>query len=267
PTAALEQSTKKCYDVVKLIRIYPTGYRSLLTLRLVQKSGGRSAFFNKYPDMKLVSPENANETLHLHGTILVYRSIDNYILRKSYIIDIFIPTDSDLLPYVMDTGNQISSGYHHYYSDGRLCLATDTDIRIRFINGFDLNEWMDEYVEPYFLSYEYFQRYGEFPFGERAHYFVGIVQSYQEHLQACNFTKTVQIMRYSRDHSYRGHHDCPCSSNTNIRKCHGQHMLPFYTDMRLQQILLSDLITIEEGIEKFNDYEQNKRKTKRKGNA
>ncbi|MFV0527440.1 MAG: DUF6382 domain-containing protein, partial [Lachnospiraceae bacterium] len=37
--AALEQSTKKCYDVVKLIRIYPTGYRSLLTLRLVQKSG------------------------------------------------------------------------------------------------------------------------------------------------------------------------------------------------------------------------------------
>ncbi|MFV0529671.1 MAG: SpaA isopeptide-forming pilin-related protein, partial [Lachnospiraceae bacterium] len=36
---ALEQSTKKCYDVVKLIRIYPTGYRSLLTLRLVQKSG------------------------------------------------------------------------------------------------------------------------------------------------------------------------------------------------------------------------------------
>lgn len=220
------------------------------------------AFLDKYPDMKLLSSDHADETLHLHGTILVYRSIDNYILRKSYIIDIFIPTESDLLPYVIDSGNQISSDYHHYYSNGQLCLATDTDIRIRFINGFNLNEWMDEYVEPYFLSYEYFQRYGKFPFGEREHYFVGIVQTYQDHLQMNDLIKTLQIMHYIRDNSYRGHHACPCGSNVNMRKCHGQYMLPFYTDMRLRQILLSDLTTIEEGIEMFNEYEQNKRKAK-----
>ncbi|WP_395013833.1 SEC-C domain-containing protein [Robinsoniella peoriensis] len=219
-----------------------------------------TTFFDKYPNMKLVPSDN--DIIQLHGSILVFRSTADYILRKSYLIDIFIPTESDLLPYVMDTGNQISTDYHHYYPGGRLCLATDTDILIRFIDGFDINDWMDEYVEPYFLSYEYFQRYGEFPFGERAHDFYGIVQSYKDHLQTDDLVKTLFLIQYIGSSPYRGHRDCPCGSGINIRKCHGPTMLPFYKDVRLRQILLSDLITIEKGIKKVNDYEQRKYKTK-----
>ena len=53
-------------------------------------------------------------------------------------------------PIIFDAGNAIDSNYSHQYKDGSLCLETDAAVRIRFIDGFDLVSWMQEFVEPYF---------------------------------------------------------------------------------------------------------------------
>lgn len=199
---------------------------------------------NKYP--KLIIVESNNSMIRLHGSILVYRVLQDFSLRKSYIVDICIPLYSDELPYVIDTDKMIESSYHHYYLTNRkLCLETDSKIRIRFINGFNLLEWMDEFVEPYFVSYEYYQLYGKFPNGERNHGIIGIVESYQDLLHAKDLFETYKFMKYIKEKPYRGHHDCPCGSELPIRKCHGERILPFYTDVRIKDIMLKDLKDLE----------------------
>lgn len=209
------------------------------------------ALLDKYPELKLMQPEE--NVIRLHGSILVHRALSDFVLHKYYTIDIFIPTESDLLPYVVDCANQIRTDYHHYYSNGVLCLATDTDIKIHFIEGFNLIEWMDQFVELYFLSYEYYQRYGEFPFGERAHGNIGILQTYQDYLQTNSLSETLLLLRYIGIHEYRGHNCCPCGSGQFMRRCHGRYMLPFYSKKQLKKILLTDLINIEEGIKQSYD--------------
>lgn len=107
--------------------------------------------------------ESASDTeIVVVGDILINREAIDYQLNKEYNIKIRIPLESDVLPYIIDTGNHIDSSYPHRYSDGRLCLETDTAMRLHYVDGFDLLAWVTDYVEPYYFSYEYYQRYGCF---------------------------------------------------------------------------------------------------------
>ena len=123
--------------------------------------------------------EAESETqVELTGEIYVNCIFKGYVLSDSYPVLIVIPLDSDKLPYVIDTGNRIADDYPHRYKNGELCLETDASIRIRFLDGFSLVAWIQEFVEPYYFSYEFFQRYGEFPFGERGHGLQGSMETY-----------------------------------------------------------------------------------------
>ena len=132
----------------------------------------------------------------LTGPILVNRSSKGFQVCKEYSVKIVIPLESEELPYVLDAGNHIDSNYPHRYLSGKLCLETDANIKIRFIDGFSLEAWMIEYVEPYYFSYEFFQRYGEFPFGERGHDWEGIIQTYSDYFNEPDVVKTIKTSVY-----------------------------------------------------------------------
>lgn len=100
---------------------------------------------------KLHIKKESNEEIILSGEILVNRTSLSYHVYNAYEIKIHIPLKSDELPYIFDAGNAIDSNYSHQYKDGSLCLETDAAVRIRFIDGFDLVSWMQEFVEPYFF--------------------------------------------------------------------------------------------------------------------
>lgn len=203
-------------------------------------------FFTKYPEMTIMKADKSS--IRLHGKILVHRSVKNFVICNTYTLDIVIPLESTQLPYIIDSGKHISTKYPHCYQDGSLCLATNTDIRIRFLDHFSLLEWMDEYVEPYYVTYEYYQRFNRFPFGDREHGATGIAQSYKDIFQTKSVRDAFNILLYIRNNAYRGHAACPCGSNLHLRSCHGSKILPFYQDKRLNKILLDDLKLIEEEI-------------------
>ena len=121
--------------------------------------------------------ESNNSFIRLRGEIDVYRTAFNYTLDRSYHVEIVIPINSSELPIVKDLDGIIDSSYPHRYGNGELCLETDSAIRWHFLDGFHLEEWVKEYVEPYFFSYEYYSRFGIFPFGERPHGLEGILDS------------------------------------------------------------------------------------------
>ena len=215
---------------------------------------------HEYPGLTVVQSDS--QMVRLHGHILVFRTYNDFTLRKKYTLNVVIPIGSDELPFVIDTNRQIKQDYHHYYPNGRLCLATDSQMRIRFIDGFDLVEWMFEFVEVYFFSYEYYERFGIFPFGERAHGSLGIIQTYQDLLMAKDEVETHKLMHFIKKQLYRGHHLCPCGSKKLLRKCHGQAMLRFYKDARIKKIMIDDLDNFDRELAEENERGSNRKKTK-----
>lgn len=214
----------------------------------------------KYPAMEVMHADSCS--VQLHGRLHIHRSYQGFVLNRTYTVDIHIPLNSNQLPFVIDTEGAISPTYPHRYPDGVLCLETDAQIRMRFIDGFDLSAWVFEFVEVYYLSYEYYNRYGEFPFGERAHGYVGVLQSFQEHLSANDLVTTYKLMRYIVGRPYRGHAPCPCGSNLKLRNCHGQSALKFYRDDRLRRILQHEIESIEKELKSNHEQHNNQRTSK-----
>ena len=198
----------------------------------------------------------------LMGHILVNRMALGYQLYKKYWAKIIIPLNSDALPYVIDIGNQIDKGYQHRYMNGQLCLETDASIRIYFSTGFNLEIWMRDFVETYYFSYEYYQRYGVFPFGERAHGIEGILQTYGECFNELDYAKVFRLMEFIRFGQYRGHLPCPCGSGKKTRSCHGEFIKKFFEDDNLKVIVQNDYRTIREVLDVYYEQSRNSNATK-----
>ncbi len=219
----------------------------------------------RYPNLSVVEADSLK--IRLNGYVDINRSAKGFVLNQSYKIIVNVFLDGRTLPIVCDDGGAIADNYHHKYTDGSLCLATSTDIRLRFIDGFNLAQWMDEYVEVYFFSYEYYQRFGTFPFGERSHGIEGVLETYSEIFDEQDAANLASLMMYVYNgNSYRGHVLCPCNSNKRLRQCHGKTLYPFLTDPKRRAIVSADVIEIARTLEekKRNDNSRkNSPKTKR----
>lgn len=226
----------------------------------IEASEQINRLLTEYPKLNISKSDNSS--IDLSGYVDVYRSAFNYTIQKEYQVEISVPIGDDSLPNIRETGNAISSDYAHRYPDGGLCLETDTAIRLRFIDGFDLISWMDEYVEPYFFSYEFYSRYGTFPFGERPHHLDGILHTYQEVLHTSDLLEAFKLLIFVAEKTYRGHTQCPCGSGLRTRNCHGKFLLPFMANTHKRSIAISDLNYIRKELEAIEQSNSNKRTTK-----
>ena len=180
-----------------------------------------------------------DECVDLLGVINVHRMVDQFVLNKNYEIQVCIPKQKGQLPYVIDVGKAIDTNYPHLYKSGKLCLATDIDMQLSFCKDPSLVKWMRNYVETYFVSYEYYERYGVLPMGERPHGSSGIVQSYME-VFGVGKTQAALIIRFLSNKAYSGNQPCPCGSGIRMRKCHGKGLLKFYNNPILQEQARTD---------------------------
>lgn len=208
-----------------------------------------SELFYRYPELEISSQDN-NKVL-ISGNIQVFVCNYSFTLNKTYGIDIIIPINSDELPYVIDKNNYISKKYRHRYNTGKLCLETDSAIRLRFFDGFSLVDWMREFVETYFFSYEYFMRYNCYPFGERAHGLEGIIQTYSDIFNTKDLYQTFCILAYISLKVYRGHDKCPCGSELHLRNCHGKTIISFYDHPTKRAIAQNDYKLIYNEVKKY----------------
>lgn len=218
-----------------------------------------AALLELYTRLKIV--DSSPTEIVVAGEITVHRSYKDFPVLETYSLELTILIGTEELPSVRDIGNHIDANYPHKYMNGTLCLATNTEIRIRFIDGFDLCTWMKDFVEPYYYSYEYYQRYGCFPFGDRFHGEFGTLQTYADILGAKDIVTAYRMIKGILSITeYRGHHPCLCGSDKKMRACHGNRILQFFKDIRLMHILEKDVMLIEEEIRYLNG--QNRRKTK-----
>lgn len=208
-----------------------------------------NSLFKKYNRLEVV--KKYNDKVIIEGEISINRFINQFRLNKVYNIRIEIPLNSDVLPHVFDLNNKIEKQYPHRYKDGGLCLETDTFIRKHFISGFNIVDWMTDFVETYFATYEFYKRFGEYPFGEREHGEQGIFGTYCQFFNEYDMTKVKKLMKYITYNNYRGHKLCPCGSKIKLRECHGESIKEFCTNPELKRILIEDYKSL---IEKRNSY-------------
>ena len=219
-----------------------------------------AALLQKYPNLEIAS--KAETEIIITGWIHIARIFNDFPLIKNVQLEITIPIAQERFPYVKDTGGHIDTKYPHRYLSGHLCLATEIDLKLHFLDGFDLLQWMDDFVEPYYFSHEYYQRFGCYPFGDRAHGYLGAIQSYCDWFSVSRLDTISSILiQIQANNHYRGHHLCFCGSGKKMRDCHGQQILYFYQYPQLRRHLITDLNNLRKELQEL-EYERNRSSSK-----
>lgn len=176
---------------------------------------------NEHPNLAIVEYGNNHIPQSIQG-VFAMNSVHNEIrFAKCYTLRINLSVDK--LPTVKDIGHHIDVNYPHRYSNRELCLGTDTEIILTCVidGSFDVYLWFEKFVIPYYYSYEYYNRMGEYPFGERSHGSKGILEYYMDVFNLDTHRQAYNFMRFVQSHQiYRGHYFCPCGSEKRIRDCH-----------------------------------------------
>ncbi len=201
----------------------------------------------------LTIESESERQITLKGNLHVNREAKDFVVNRIYLIEICIPIGADELPEIREVGAMVDKDYPHRYPDGKLCLDVDCIIKLRYLDNFSLISWVQEYVEPYFFSYEYFQRFGVFPFGERSHNLLGLLEAYQDLFKENDLTTVILLMNAVSFEEYRGHAPCPCGSNKKLRNCHGDRLFHFFVDTRKKEIVKRDFLMIKEELKQYND--------------
>jgi hypothetical protein len=94
-------------------------------------------------------------------------------------LELFIPNAYPLeLPKVNDIDNAIT--YDHKFANGDLCVSTVLDLKLKLKNSKCISDYIDWFLIPYFISYEYWKIHHEDVFGDRGHGINGVFESIQD---------------------------------------------------------------------------------------
>jgi len=125
-------------------------------------------------------------------------------------------------PVVFEEGDRIprTAERHVFPKDGNCCLGvweewllTAPDHRFAtFLTG---------PMHDYFVSQTYYEAQGAWPFGERSHGKLGVLEAYGDLLGLPPDEKTIAVyLRLLSRQTIKGHSLCPCGSGRRLRKCH-----------------------------------------------
>ena len=113
----------------------------------------------------------------------------------------------------------------HVYPTGVACLCVPSEYRFHWPHGSNLAGFLEDLVQPFFVSQAYFQDHGRWPAGaERSHGREGVIEAYRDILSALGPVTTGTIQRVMellvRKNHPKGHETCPCGSGKLLRHCH-----------------------------------------------
>lgn len=213
-----------------------------------------------FPGSTFVLDTHDLSLLHIH--LKVAHIYNDFRVNEFFEIDIRIPSGYPYeIPDVIEVGNKIDSQYEHCYINGQLCLSTNSEIMLNCCGTITITYLINSYIVPYLFSYRYYERYNEYPFGDRSHGATGIIEAWMEAFGVKSIKEAHDIIKYAILHPYRGHLPCPCNSGKKTRDCHpvNTNILEKLSNKSVKKILLGDLKIIQDEVPY---YEQNRRKSK-----
>jgi len=172
--------------------------------------------------------EIENNTLIISGAYYIYDSDTPY---DSYEIWIGIQgTYPYVEPVVFETGGKIPKVVerHVFPKSERCCLGVWEEWLLKETDNSVAN-FMNTILQSYFVSQNYFDQFGQWPFGERAHDKSAFVESFAEMLGVPVVKESVlaYVSILCADWP-KGHSACPCGSGKKLRNCHHEDLLELH---------------------------------------
>lgn len=206
-------------------------------------------FLSCQPKMEITGRENGNYVIE--GTYNLSSSYKEIYLYRKYNIMIKVPEIyPEKLPQVFDIDNIIPKEFEHFYTDGSLCLGSPMELYLSALEH-EISEFLIKHIDSYLYSATYFIKYNcQFPYGERSHGLMGILEFWKEYLSTNDFGIIYNVMDYISKDNYRGHNLCPCGSKEKVRNCHGNKILPIIKNS-LSNIVKGEINLFDKEVKKI----------------
>ena len=193
---------------------------------IILNNGDIEWIHTQYPNLT-VDILNKN----ISGDISFKRDYEGYEISDTYSIRIYLEKKGlSILPKVISISNKIrniAKKYNmklddlHINTDGSFCLAIQDKEEQSFQNGFTIQEFFNNILEPFLFQMSYFDRKGKFPWGEYAHGRLGYIELYAENevsldkvLSFFDNREITSLVLKNRQS------ECLCGSGKKMRKCH-----------------------------------------------
>lgn len=178
-----------------------------------------------------LSVSRTDSSIILEGRFLVYGS-DGPIDSLNGVFDSYeISAEVTGLfpaqePVVFEIGGRIPKivDRHVFPKDGDCCLGVWIEWLMKAPDH-HFATFLTGPMHDYFVSQTYYEAHGVWPFGERSHGKLGVLEAYGDLLGVALDEKTISnyLQLLSRQ-KIRGHALCPCGSGRRLRQCHSDDL-------------------------------------------
>lgn len=133
-----------------------------------------------------VSIQETDIEIIFEGRFIINARKENFEIHEAPLLRIIMNKDyPNILPVCYDLNKKIK--YDHVFQNGSLCVSTLLDLAITLKDSVSIQDYIDKFIIPYFLSYRYWQKTGKDLNGDRTHGAKGIFESLREYL-SCNLS-------------------------------------------------------------------------------
>lgn len=175
-----------------------------------------------WPSLQIERSRDETSSRILGGPWALDAEFNGVRLVKLYQLKIVVPDDyPNKLPKVYETSGAITPSFSHRDFDGSLCMGTYSQIALELGQNPTLIDLITGPMTSCLYSEAYLERYGSYPFGERAHGLPGTLSFIKELFQVESDESARGLLEALANNRYRGHEPCPCESGIIGRKCHG----------------------------------------------
>lgn len=151
---------------------------------------GKSIVENSKNYIKKIFPEvqiqETNSEVIFEGHFIIETRKGDFEIHEAPLLKIIMNKQYPLLlPICYDVDEKIQN--YHIFKDHSLCVSTILDMAIKLRNSVCIQDYIDKFLIPYFLSYRYWQKTKQDLNGARSHGPEGIYESLQDYLK-CNIS-------------------------------------------------------------------------------
>jgi hypothetical protein len=173
-----------------------------------------------------------------------FENKNGIMIEDVYQIEIDL-SGNTFLPLVQEIGGRILKSKErwgidkledlHIYPNGILCLCIKTEEQLKMPDGFNLKDFFENLLIPFFYYQSFFEKFGWEPWKGYSHGSLGILESYLH--QKNPSPEMISLFFYylsdrlkkclANNIQFKGHEPCICQSKRKFRKCHRDAFLGY----------------------------------------
>lgn len=194
---------------------------------------------------KGISPNAINKTraalLKHYPTLHLYQEDGAWFIRGSfpvmvdgvtidyYLIEFLLEDYPRSIPILKELGGRIPvEADRHVFTNGYCCPFLRDERWKYWPSGSDITDFLRGPVNDYFAGQTYYKLRGTYPFGQRGHGKLGIIEYYSEELGTADEAVIKKCLEYLSKDRPKGHWLCFCGSGKRMRHCHFDKMIELH---------------------------------------